>query len=108
LRAREVGIHPDIWYGRQDIGKPPPLRSAQRFLQNLPVRFLGANTSRSRPFFQGVHELHIQVPNQQLHDDHLRTETSCDKYCHTLTRFASLAGKWTPQLMFSGKSTFSR
>jgi hypothetical protein len=74
LLAHKVGVLPDIGHSRKDIGKPPPLRSAQRRLQNLAMSFLGASALCSGPPFQGLHEVLIEIPHHQLRHDNLRIE----------------------------------
>jgi hypothetical protein len=71
LLAHKVGILPDIGHSRQDISKPPPLRSAQRRLQDLAMSFLGATALCSRPLFQGLHDILIKIPHHQLRHGNL-------------------------------------
>jgi hypothetical protein len=63
LLAHKVGILPDIGHSCQDFSKPAPLRSAQRCLKDLAMRFLSAATLGGRPLLQGLHDVLVKIPH---------------------------------------------
>jgi hypothetical protein len=93
LLAHKVGILPDIGHSRQDISKPPPLRSAQRRLQDLTMSFLGATALCSRSLFKGLNEVLIKIPHHQLRHDNLRIGLICYQCYRIYKRNASIDSK---------------